>query len=218
MNTIEMHRAFLLKAHTLDVIEIRDMSSYDVMSFLNQAQNEIITDRYIHKQYNDLRPITTSIETNTFDSSYATGVSKAKVVDLKTITDYMYFLRSQSKMTRLYAPTVSSATYVANIPIEYSTLLFFESNGSNRPIFKNPKEIIEGDFLIILPDYYTTISYIDVVYIRIPLELTLDTPTSTTTNTCELPAHLHQDIVDRAVELSMQTINRQELDKSKNKQ
>ena len=213
-----MHRAFLLKAHTLDVLEIRDMASYDVMSFLNQAQNDIITDKYIHKQYNDLRPITTSIETNTFDSTYSTGVTGTKVVDLKSITDYLYFLRSQSKMVRAYAPTVSSATYVANIPIEYSTLLFFESNGSNRPIFKNPKEIIEGDFLVVLPDYYTTISYIDVIYVRIPLELTLDTPTSTTTNTCELPAYLHQVIVDRAVELSMETINRKELDKSKNNQ
>jgi len=218
MNTIEMHRSFLLKAHTLDVTEIKDMSSYDIMALLNQAQNDIISDRYFAKKYDDLRPITKSIETNTFDSSYFTGVTGTKVVDLKTITDYVYYLRSQSKMTRTYVPTVSTATYVANIPIDYSSLLFFETNGSNRPIFKNPKEIVEGDFLVVLPDYYTTILYIDVIYIRKPLELTLEVPIATTTNTCELPTNLHQTIVDRAVELSMQTINRNELNKSQNKQ
>jgi hypothetical protein len=121
-------------------------------------------------------------------------------------------------MTRTQVPAIVSGTYVNNIPVTYDNLLFFESNGTNKPIFKNPKEILEGDFLIVLPDFYTTISHIVVVYIRVPLQMTLDTPVGgSTTNTCELPIHLHQDIVDRAVALSMQTVNRNEVSKSSNK-
>jgi hypothetical protein len=88
-------------------------------------------------------------------------------------------------------------------------MLFHESNGTNRPIFKNPKELIEGDFLVIVPDYYTTLTAIVVIYVRKPLQMTLGTPGGTETNTCELPTFLHQDVVDKAVQLSMQTISRE---------
>jgi len=220
MNTIEMQRSFLLKAHTLDITEIRDMSSYDIMFLLNQAQDEIIMERWIARSYNDLRPITTSAEiaAASFDNTYVTGITGASVIDLKGVSNYRHYLRSQTKMTRTAVPVISSAVYVNNIPVDYNNLLFFESNGTNRPIFKNPKEIIEGDFLVVLPDYYTSIEKIAVIYVRLPLTMTLDTPVGgSTTNTCELPIHLHQDIVDRAVALSMQTVNRSSASKSPNK-
>jgi hypothetical protein len=212
MNTIEMQRSFLLKAHTLDITQLRDVSSYDIMFLLNQAQDEIIMEKYLSRKFDDLRPITTGEEVlaAAFETAYPSGIQGASVVDLKDLTNYNLYLRSQSKMWRSAAPPISvgSPIYVNNDPVNYENMLFHESNGTNRPIFKNPKEMVEGDFLIVFPDYYTTLVAVVVVFVRKPLQMTLDTPDSTTTNTCELPGFLHQDVVDKAVQLSMQVVDR----------
>lgn len=208
MLVVEMHRSFLLKAHSLDRTDIKDIQSYDVLFYLNQAQ-DILIDRLIaERKYDAVRPITihsvvasgSFIATGTYDP----GINGAKVVDVSALATFRTFLRSQSKLTRTVVPLISSATYMQNKPVEHEELFKWETNGTNKPIFTNPKEMLEGKYLVVLPDAYSTITEIDVIYVRIPAVLVLTTPA---TDTCELPVHLHQDIVDIAVQLSGQTVN-----------
>lgn len=207
MLVAEMHRSFLLKVKSLDRTEIRDTQSYDVLFYLNQAQ-DIMIDKLLAEQKTDLlRPLMDDatvlaaafIATGTYDP----GIAGAKVVDLSALTNFRNYFRSQSKITRTAVPACTDQ-YVINTEIDKFNIFQFETNGSNKPIFTSPKCWQEGKYLVVLPDYYTSLSQVNVIYVKTPTVLILTTPAS---DTCDLPAQLHQQIVDLAVELSMETIN-----------
>jgi len=208
MLVVDMQRNLFLKIHSLDRTEIKDIKSYDTLALLNQAQ-EILIDKLIaEERYGDLRPITANsvVASGSFVTSgtFESGIDGAKVVDLAALTTYRTYLRSQSKLTRTYAPTVAAGTYTQNKPIRKEDVFRFETNGTNKPIFPNPRTIVNGKYLIVIPDGYSTITDIDVIYVKTPTALVISTPAS---DTSELPAYLHAQIVDIAVELSRQTVN-----------
>jgi len=214
MTVIEMNHSVLLKLKTLDRVDIKDPNSYDIVTLMNNAQDIIVDELVINKKYEYLRPITESISTlaASFDSSYTSGINGADIIDLSGLavtanTEYRNYIRSQSKITKTYAPTISSRVYLNNQEISKEELNIFEYNGTNRPIFTNPKALLEGDYLIVVPDYYTTISEIISVVVRTPKILDLTTNTGAYTTTCELPVELHQIIVDKTVQLFAETIN-----------
>lgn len=208
MLVVEMHRNFLLKVKSLDRTDIKDTASYDVLFFLNQAQDILIDKLIAENKYDLLRPIilTSEVAAIAFIATgvYNPGITGAIVVDLSALTTFRTYLRSQTKLTRSAVPVITPAIYVQNKPIEKEEIFRWETNGTNKPIFTNPKEILESKYLIILPDAYSTITHESVIYVKTPTVLIMTTPAS---DTCDLPAHLHQDIIDLAVKISMETIN-----------
>lgn len=208
MLVVEMHRNFLLKVKSLDRTDIKDTASYDVLFYLNQAQDILIDKLIAEQKYDLLRPIILASEVAAAafiaTGTYNPGITGAIVVDLSALTTFRTYLRSQSKLTRTAVPVVSSAIYMQNKPIEKEEIFRWETNGTNKPIFTNPKEILEGKYLVVLPDAYSTITHELVSYVKTPTALIMTTPAS---DTCDLPAFLHQDIVDLAVKISTETIN-----------
>lgn len=234
MTVIDMQHMFLLKIKTLDRTDIKDPFSYDIVALLNNAQ-EILTDELImNKRYDLLRPVTESVTTTTvsspaFDSSYATGINadgegsqvNLRVVKLTTLaitanTVFRSYVRSQSEITRTYSPTIAGAINVQNEDIPKDIIGDFETNGTNFPIFTRPKAILEGDYLIVLGDYYTNISKVYSVVVRSPKILHLTTNSGVNVTTCELPVELHNLIVDKAVQIFGETVNINDLKKRSN--
>jgi len=207
MTTIEMQRSFLSKSHTLDRTDLRNLSSFDIITLLNQAQDIVINDIYSSGRYIELNNITTSfavtsISSPTFDTAFVHGIAGAKCVSLSGLSAFRYYIRSQSKLSRSAVPVVSDM-FMVNIPVENDIISYFETNGVNKPIFQNPKEIRDGQYLVVLGDAYTTISEVHVVYVRNPLVLVLSGAVGgVSTTTCELPAHVHERVVDVAIEIS----------------
>jgi hypothetical protein len=119
---------------------------------------------------------------------------------------YRTYLRSQSKLTRTMVPVVTDM-YFANDMVDYSVIRLFETTDINRPIFSNPKCFIEGEYLVVVGDAYSTISAIDLVYIRDPKALHLTVDSDDYTTTCELPVELHERIVDVAIRIAGETVN-----------
>lgn len=227
MTTVEMQEAFLLKIKTLDRIDVRDMNSYDIMVLLTDAQLRITQEAIAAKDFGAIRPIIEAkAVTSWITSAFPAGISgNVKVIDLGNIsgittnTKYMAYVRSQSKVTRTAVPVVGSGTYVNNQEIPREIVANFETNGSNSPIFTNPRCFVEGDYLVVIPDAYTTISEIVAVVVRTPkmLGLSADSGSGTvlpTVTTSELPAALHQRIVDLAVQIYGDTVNVNDLRKA----
>ena len=211
MTVVEMHHNFLLKAKSLDRTDVRDILSYDAVVLLNQAQDIIIDELLANKNYSMLRPITEVEDTvaGSFDS-YDAGIEGAGVVLLTgfspSVMTFRDYIRSSSKIAHSFAPTFS-ATDMSNEEVPKEIIKDFETNGSNVPIFTNPKCFLEGDYLIVVPDGYSTFTSILTVYIRHPKALSLATADATNTTTCELPANIHNAIVDKAVEIYRETVN-----------
>ena len=228
MTVVDMNHSFLLKLKALDRTDIKNPLSYDIVSLLNNAQDIIVNELIVNRQYDSLRPITESVQvdenggsyTDNWYTSYVTGITGTKVVKLSTLgvtanTTFQYYLRSQSKITRTYSPTIAAETFVQNEEIPKELIGEFEVNGSDVPIFTRPKAILEGDYLILLGDGYTTITEATVVVLRNPKILHLTTNTTVYVTTCELPSYLHEVIVDKAIQIFNETINVNDLNKNK---
>lgn len=231
MTTVEMQEAFLLKIKTLDRIDIRDLNSYDIMVLLTDAQNRIVQEAIVAKDFGSIRPI---IEAKAISSwittAFPVGInSPAKVIDLGNIsglttnTKYVAYVRSQSKIERDAVPLVTPAVYVNNQEIPREIVANFETNGSNAPIFTNPRCFVEGDYLVVIPDSHTTISEVVAVVVRTPkmLGLATDAGSGTVLPTVvisELPVALHQRIVDLAVQIYGDTVNINDLRKAQKNQ
>jgi hypothetical protein len=221
MNTIEMQESFLLKIKTLDRIDVRDLNSYDIMVLLTDAQLRLVNESVAVKDFGTIRAI---LETKTFatgdlGASTNWGINGGKVVRLDTIaptatyTKYEGYVRSQSKLTRTAVPIVSApGVFVNNQEIPRDIIQNFETNGSNAPIFTNPRCFLEGSYLVVIPDAHTVISDIVVVFVRTPKSLGLATDSGSSTviptvTTSELPNSVHQAIVDKAVQIYGDTVN-----------
>lgn len=226
MNVVDMNHSFLLKLKTLDRTDIKDPLSYDVVGLLNNAQTIVVDELINNKRYDLLRPITESINITgvAFETVYAPGINAdgdstnvpVRVVKLSTLAtsvmSYRSYIRSQSQITRTQTPVVVGA-YVQNEEIPKELIADFEINGSNYPIFTNPKCFLEGDYLVVMGDYYTSIVSVQSVVVRHPKNLDLATAGATTVTTCELPTQLHDLIVDKAVQIFNETVNVNDLKK-----
>jgi hypothetical protein len=228
MTVVEMIHSFWLKAKTLDVTNVEAVKSFDVVTLLNNSVDILIDELVRQKAWQYLRPIsvsytyTVSGTTPVFDISYSHGIQASsdhtrvcKLDAIGTTTPFYTFrnyIRSQSKITRSAVPAITDQL-VANEEIPQELIHEVETSGTNVPMFTNPKAVLEGSYLIVIGDGYTTVSEVTVVFVRIPSILD---PTVTTiwqdgvrgvVTTCELPTELHQRIVDIAVDMYYSKVN-----------
>ena len=86
--------------------------------------------------------------------------------------------------------------------------MFVKDGGNSKIIFRNPKFYIDGEYLMILVDSYTTLTEVYPKYIRNPLVLSMDPQDEDHTDTCELNPILHNSIVTKAVYLAKEATDR----------
>ena len=87
--------------------------------------------------------------------------------------------------------------------INHNELDLITNGVFNTPVLRKPCIVFEDDSKAILyADSDTEIFNTSFVYLRKPLEMTLETPVvDVTTNECELDNYTHQDIVELAVDM-----------------
>lgn len=206
MTVTSMIHSFLLKAKELDRTDVINMKTFDIAKILDQSQDDLIDTLFANKNYEALE--------NLIDDSYITsgsfgawlsGIDGAISIPLTAMSDYRNYIRSQSNITRSAVPP-ATAKNAANIDIDKSEIGPFESNTINSAIFYNPRCFVEGAYLIVIPDAYTTINAETVVYLKTPTAL-IESATS------DLPDYLHETIVDMALIKSAEVVNVQDLKK-----
>lgn len=219
MTVIEMTHSFLNKAKSLDRTDVANLKTFEILRLLNDSQQIVIDEVISSGNLGALHNITssTSIASASF-ASYDNTPGGGIAVDLGVITGFRNYVRSSSNMTRTQVPVVSSAKNTNNEEINSSNVGLFETNGSNLPIFINPKCFLDGDYLLVIADGYTTISSVDVTYIKYPGTMVMSGAGSGEVTTCELPVFLHEKVVDIALIKSSETINVNDIknDRSRN--
>jgi len=112
-------------------------------------------------------------------------------------SDYLYYIRSDSKITRTACPVISSTSTVPNKIINYNEVESFTTNSFNKPIIRKPGVIFEANNkIIVFVDRFTTLTAIVLTYLRTPIQIGLGG-----SNDCELAEYLHEEIVQQAVEI-----------------
>lgn len=210
MTVLEMYHNFLLKSHSLDNVLIPDINAFDFLAVVNNAQDRFVDEMFANKRLDILVPFVTAsnVLAASFSTEYTHGVQGASCVKLTSLTGYRFYIASQSNATRTHAPTVSSAKNIQNIPITRIDLPKYENNGTNKPVFSHPVELLEGSYLVVLPDAYTTLVSIYVTYLKNPQKLVISGPGSGEVATCELNANWHERIVDIALDIYLSKLSK----------
>ena len=205
MTVLVMISNFLLEYDRLSSASAPGYENIEIIRFLNKAQIELVNELYRNKQY---MLIDEQLLTCTYTAGgvltypYMTG---AKYFDLNSATyttRYMYYIKSFTKLSRTYLPTMTT-TIVGNDDIQKEEAKYYVSNAFNTPIFRYPKAFIDGQWLVVIPDGYTTITEVSVDYLSEPRTLTEATTDANNTATCDLKTILHDTIVTKAVEMAL---------------
>lgn len=112
--------------------------------------------------------------------------------------EYAYYLRSQIELK-------SGSTLNCRI-IDPTMLGKFTKTKYNKPLFREPAVLIEGDYLIAIHPSEVTYSDIDsfeLTYLTYPDQISIADDVD-----CQLPVHTHNEVVDQAVEFKIQDLQR----------
>ena len=219
MTVREMQIAFDMHIQLVSQqLEIEDKpDSYTILYFLNRAQENYIKENflsrgqiqdnieYIQKRSDTIRNLIS--RSNYIDPVVNPGpIIQPTEVDGGTVfdlpEDYLYYINSFSLATNaLTSPTVQKWT--PNRVVGHNEVDMITNGLFNTPILRKPCVVFEDDNqLVLYKDVDTDISNISYVYLRKPLELSIETPiVGETVNECELDPYTHQDIVALAVKL-----------------
>lgn len=94
----------------------------------------------------------------------------------------------------------SRTSYFHNQLGTFADLNKVMTTATNKPIFHNPIILLHKDSFWVVTDSYTTVNSVNFIYIKQPKKMTLNTPSSDETTTCELSEFIHEDIVTLAVQ------------------
>lgn len=119
--------------------------------------------------------------------------------------EYYLYVKSVVKATGTYKQltgTVKLPTVLTN----YESLDAYETTAFNKPIIREPAIAFYSDpttklnYIVVAADSYTDVNSLILTYYRKPLRFNTISGTNTV-STCELPEHLHSEIIDIAVEM-----------------
>ena len=154
--------------------------TFTVYKFINQAQIRYLNEKYIsfksvkenieyiQQRAGDLNSL---IKTRVYSTSAApTGLYYGKAKYITLLDDYVYYIRSDSYLTRSDAIPVLTAAYIPNKTVSYSDLSRLLQTPWNIPILRNPIVVFEEDNRIyIIHDSYTTgPTLVSLTYLRRP--------------------------------------------------
>ena len=175
----------------------------EIVSFLNQAQDDIVITLCEAKAWEKLEKLRTNGTFTTFVSdAYKSNTIKASIT-----FSYFWLIETLAYLTRSELPRVSEATWVEcrDFSNRSNDLHKFESNGVNKPVFETPIWYRSGDWIEVIGDSYTTITNVLTKYIAIP------TPIADANVEPDVHVSYHGKIVDRAVTLALESMGNQRI-------
>jgi len=195
-------------------LEISDKpDSYTILYFLNRAQENYIKENYlsngqiqdniefIQKRSDTLRNLITRY-TGTESPTALTSTEVDGGIELDLPDDYLYYIKSFSFATNTLIGATTKV-WTPNRVVSHEEIDRITNGLFNKPILRKPCVVFEDNEKVILyKDMDTDIFNYSYIYLRKPLDLSIETPIPTeTTNECELDPYTHQDIVELAVKM-----------------
>jgi hypothetical protein len=214
MNNIEMQYEFTKLIQEMDESfeAIKRPTSETIFRMLNYSIDRYIKQKYlsgpsmkqniqeIQYRADDLRNlIVRDVE---ILPAGAPGTYTQKVV-MTAPANYMFYIRSDSKITRTVSPIITTPEWTPNRVANYDEIDKIVTSPTNKPILRKPVVLFgEFDSIYVHYDGYTYIDTLALTYLRKPKLLVIDINDSDLeTDLCELASHTHEDIVRMSVSM-----------------
>lgn len=182
--------------------------------YLTAAQREIVVNRVQQSAgdpdqlaVNDLRPLISEqvllplLEATAFPA----GVDNEYFCPWPG--DYIMWLSSETGMTRTGNPEIASKEYIQNQAITEGQIANFRVTTEHVPHIRNPRVLVREDFLHVFCDNESTLIDQKIVYLRYPLDIILDEVDDFENQDPELPDHMHEEILERAMQKILRDLN-----------
>lgn len=168
----------------------------DIYSFLNQFQKQYVDMAFKQRGQNIDNQIDVAIVEDLLRTLTKSEVEVVTNNKAPLPADYYHYLRSYSNISSSYIKA-SDVSTVSNILMKQSDAnAIIAQCYDKKRILRNPIVTIEGDKLNIIKDDYTSISSVNITYVKLPAEFSILTGVD-----CELPDSCHEDLVAGAVNL-----------------
>lgn len=222
MTVQEMSDAVLMKLDKSSSFAIAAFEPSDILYWLNVAQDDIVKGKVFGdnknpakygeglKRMEDLSPLVYYTSQLNYDAvsgplkahSYHPNVATLSIAS--NISDYLYYVGADILITDPNAPT--NTLPQESILVEERVIGKLISTPYNKPVLRNCYIYLKEGEVNVIYDPFATLDSIYVSYIKRPDKLVLGTPGAGETNTSELPVHVHEEIVDRAVYLMLENV------------
>ena len=214
MTIAEMHTAVDLGLQKVSSYQYDNFLPQEIDFFLNKMQDRFVKDVFskwgdpkqlgfeaIQKRLDDIRVLITKAESSFGQSSYEDFASLPE--------DYCYAVNLRAKMYKENCgktqATTSSAESLESVRIVEQDMLYkllqnpFASPNKNTPI-----AVFEGNSIRIICNKLSILKSYALEYIRKPVKMDLSLCID-----CELPTHVHQEIIDLTIKHMLETIESQ---------
>lgn len=135
-------------------------------------------------------------------SSFASGVEipNSKIVDMSVaaLSNYRFYVKSYSKINKTVDGVVYTDSWISNEIIKNEEVEGFIKTAFNKPILEHPKVVFRDSDLTVIYDDETTVTGFKLQYIKQPDKIASGV-------NCNLPDHAHEEIVEGAVSLALET-------------
>lgn len=196
---------------------------YDDSSFTNPELGDdevdlylnLSTERFINTRFtgNNFRQVgfeedqkrIDDVRTLLTNSAILTGftageeISNSQVVDISSLTNYRFYIKSFSRIDKTVGGVPSTDAWVPNQIIGNHETDQFTRTIFHSPIIDNPRVVFRDGDMTVIYDQETTLTGFKLQYIRQPA-------TITSGQDSDLPDHTHEEIVEGAVSLALETI------------
>jgi len=207
MNALQMQIEFQRLLYTSNPeFEVKDkLDTDEIFAYLNISQLRLMKAKYFPSlnMRENIENINRNIDELRHLIGRTTGTSISQLTDIlhgnmmALPIDYLYYIRSDSRITRSAVPVISSPSTVPNKVISYNDVEAVTTNSFNKPIIRKPCVVFEANNkIIIFVDKYTTLAAVVLTYLRTPIQIALGG-----SNDCELAEYLHEELVQQAVEI-----------------
>jgi hypothetical protein len=184
------------------------LNPYDTEGLLNKAQDQMLYDKFLsyntpyenvvalnrsYDEISELITVHTGATLTTAESGYGDNAKKIESLP----SDYLYYVRSSSKIDRVTLKPVTDE-WTGNNIIGLDSLIKTISGAGNYPIIIHPLVYLAGQNIYVIYDGFTTVKDFNLMYLKQPQQLDLSAD-----NECELPGHWHYDLADYAIRLHL---------------
>lgn len=222
MDIAEMHLEFKIFRDAVDSNAYPEMLDEEIDIILNEAMDRVVKTRYgknnlyrkgfeeIQKRTDDLKELVVSRFPNLNLVSQYTDVGKRVFrvqlnalfndVDLEnpSIEEYMFYIKGDAKVS---SPSCVDGKRSSIKLVQQDDLYSIKSDPFNKPTVSNPVGFFEDGDLFIETENDATVSNVLITFIKKPLRMNLTESTD-----CELSEHLHKEIVQIAVDISLENL------------
>lgn len=205
MTPAEMKTYFLAEYDAATSLSAPGWENSEITSFLNIAQDSIVTELY---KVGDLTKLADIVFTESNKALFPhTYISNGMCMDVFSLDRYFHYVDSRTKVNRSDVSFTNS--WLPNEFIQRVNASKFFLTDYNKVWFKYPKifidKFVSGEdsqtWLTILYDAYTTPLVGEITYIKRPIRIDITGNVAT-----DLNESLHQAIVQLAVEQAVKSI------------